>query len=490
MPAYPSSSTYPSTNLFPSSEVTGGGTGAPGDVETQLGSTGSLILCDANGSEVADLEVAHTMRFELNRAVSVKFHIGFDENGAADLLNLMANITPRLCVWRNRTLIVQAYWAPQTDTLADDSGDGMDCEFRSPFARLETRYTSQQDIKYRSSDSGFIAWDLIDKQNQDMETGLSSGTFQNTVPLDRDYTPGQQVSQAITDITDNVLGAFQFTETPVPPGTGKLAHFNVWNGLGSDLSKFVQFEFGKKTIGNVLSVGRTINLPINRVVATGAQDNSGNPLVSIQNNLVSQGKFGLYTNTVDFSTISDQTKLDNLAKKQLYPDPIIDVTFEPDIESSPAPFDDYFIGDTVSFRVIQDSMNYVVKPQITAIEIDRDGDGLELAHRLEFGLRAGATVLVPELTKGRIALRALRRTGGKGAQLRKEFPQALRHFEWVARHPRRQHRQSVWPIPKRTPPTKKQITAYKKTHHGKAPPRIPSWETYVKPSPPKKTTKK
>jgi hypothetical protein len=482
--AYPSLSTYPSLGLYPSNTVssgdgggdgggggggdgTGGGIVLPGALAPLIFESGSLILCDEKGQAVAELEVAHTIRWETNRAISVKFELGFDENGSTELLNLLVYTTPRLQVWRNRKLIMQGYWSPQQDQLDGSSSDSMTCEFRSPFSRLETRYLDLEQnalgMLFNNTDSGGIAWDLIDAANQDAETGLAAGVFTPSVRIDRSYSPGQQIAEAVTDITDNVKGAFNFTESAVAPGSSKLMAFDIWGaGFGRDLSQTAKFEYGPGTFDNVSNMQRTVNLPINRVIATGASTSVGqNVLISrmpdptktsfndpdLQAAYDSQRTFGLYVATVDFPNTADQTQLDNLAAKVLQPTPIIDVTFEPAIQTCPLPLDDYFLGDTVSFICKQDNLDFRVTPQVTAIEIDRDGDGQELAHRVEFGVVAGATPLVPEYAKGRFALRALRRTGGKAAAYRKAHPGIIKHYEWVERTRRRPHYRSSWPAP-------------------------------------------
>jgi hypothetical protein len=368
-----------------------------------------VILQDRSGVEVASLEIAHTIRFEISQAVSIVFSLGYDERGASELLSMLPDQTPRLQAYRNDNLVFSGWWMPQTESLDGTDNDGIQCEFRSPIARLETRYLAGNQT-FSSTDAGDIAWQLIRDTNAEGDTGLVKGVLQPSINLSRSYKTGQQLGEAVNGLTQ-VNNSFQFTEIALPVSSGALCSFNTFSSLGRDLSKTVEFEYGTGTFSNVLSVGRTYSPPINRSIATGGTATV--PSVAVHHE--SQAAYGLYTTYNDFSSnVNNQDHLDQLAASFIQPNAIQEVTFEPDVESTPQPIDDYWLGDRVSFRAVQDGLLIELEPQITAIEIDRDGDGVELAHRLEFG-PVVVEPLTAERIRGRLRIRHLRRTGGKRA---------------------------------------------------------------------------
>lgn len=402
---------YPSPRLFPSPTLFPGEKPVVPPVPERA--SGPIILCDSDGVEVAELEAPHTIRFEQSAAMSVKFTLGYHLSGASELLSMLDSEIPQLRAYRtkggstDRSLIFRGWWMPHTESADGSDTDGIECEFRSPFARLETRFLESK-TSFANTDDGQIVWSLIDNTNSDGPTGLVQGVMQTNVKRDRTYEAGTQLSQAVTDLTQ-VGSGFQFTETPLD---GKdLAAFNVWSNLGRDLSRSVFFEYGEGTITNVLSMSRTISPPINRAVAIGGD--ATHP--QIKNAMVSQGKYGVWMAAQDFSSdVNDNATLQELASKMLQPNPVKEVTFEPDIANSPQPIDDYWLGDTIGFRAIEHGLRIEETPRITAIEMDRDANGMEVAHRLEFG-PVIVEQLVAERVRGKVRLRSKKRTGGRSA---------------------------------------------------------------------------
>jgi len=376
---FPGTALFPSAGgLFPSS-----GSAPLGEYATF---SATLLLCDSTGSEVAELEVDHTIRFEQSRAASITFDLGYDQTGASDLLDLLGSEIPLLHAYRKGGLIFRGHWQPQQETADGGNQDGITCEFRSPFARLETRYLTVT-TNYSSEDQNQIAWNLVDNANRDSPTGLVQGVLQSGTARNRSYPPGQQVASAITDMADLTTNGLVFTETFLPPGNpNEIAAINLWSTLGRDLTQSAVFEYGEGTLDNVLSVDRTISFPVNRAIGTG-----GTALTtSVADDTASQALFGMYAVTQSFQNITaHQDHLDEATAALIQKYPVQQVTFEPDpfAASTPQPIDDYWLGDTILFRADQDELQVTATAQITAFEIDRDGAGNEIAHRIEFGVQ-------------------------------------------------------------------------------------------------------
>ena len=345
--------------------------------------TSALILCDQDGNEIAELEVAHTIRFEVSRAWSCTFTLGYDQLGASDLISMIKNQTPQIQAYRYNNLIFSGFWCPQQEVVDETDQAGIQSEFRTPFSRLETRFLTAN-TNYTNWAIGDLVWDLIKGTNADGYTGIGKGNIQTLPQKTMKYQAGQSIAQAITDLTDANL--FQFTESPLPPNRDPLSAFNVWkpwvdpltpdsgsqgrNLIGSN----VRFEFGAGTIGNVVHVERTLGNPINRVIATGYDSGSG-PLVSVVDDVTSQNTWGMYQATDSFSNIHDQGTLDNKAAGMLVPQPVQQLTIEIDVGGIIQPFDDYWINDLITLHARHMAFSADVTSQITAIEIDREGTG-------------------------------------------------------------------------------------------------------------------
>lgn len=352
--------------------------------------TGPTVLCDQNGVELADIETDHTIRFERSRAASVKFSLGYDQPAARELLATLASARPQLRAYRRvdanaAAVIFSGWWQPQQETAADSTSDAIASEFRSPFSLLEGRYLTA-DVTFTAQDAGTgIAWPLIAATNGVSPTGLVEGTIETTVTRDRSYQTGQQLADLIQQLTD-VENGFVFTETMLDPlqNGGALAAFNVWANLGRDLSTIARFEYGDQTLANVLSVQRTVSPPVNQAIVTGGTGTTP----AIANDAGSQAIWGVCAQTATFSDVTVQSALDDKAAGMLQPDPVQQVTFQPDLDDDLRPIDDYWLGDTIGFRADAEALQIDTTAEVNAIEIDRDGAGRELAYRVEFGAQA------------------------------------------------------------------------------------------------------
>lgn len=360
----------------------------------------TLVLCDQAGQEVADLEATCTIRRERSRAMSVKPKLRHDDDAAAELFAALPNGIPQARYYRDGTLRFSGLWCPQRETAGEDDSL-VEAEFRSPFARLERRFLEAETV-YTGQDAGLgIAWDLIADQNALSATGLIQGDIDATVNRDRTYEAGKQVAEAVVQLTE-VDGGFDFIETFLDPTVsgGALAEFNVHAALGSDRTDTVRFEYGPGTLANCLSVERTIELPVNRVVVIGGEGT----VPAVAQDAASIAIYGRYMAVEQHSDVTIQSTLQEKADGLLQPDPIEVVTFEPDPATAPQPFDDYDVGDTAGFLARDGALQIDAAQRIDAFEIDIDENGNESAHRLEFGLQA-VRPLIPVRRGRRIRFR-------------------------------------------------------------------------------------
>jgi hypothetical protein len=79
------------------------------------------------------------------------------------------------------------------------------------------------------------------------------------------------------------------------------------------------------------------------------------------------------------SDVSEQATLDDKAQALLRPDPIKVVAFTPDPTLAPLPWDDYWLGDTVSFFGRRGAFVEDVTARINKITVVIDDEGNEAA---------------------------------------------------------------------------------------------------------------
>lgn len=348
-------------------------------------------LTDANGNALAELDTAsgRTVAYKRNSYAEVNLTLSHEDDAAALLLNALANTgIPKLKGYRRG-----AYDSPgSAATLRfrgplaaiseqSDENSILTATFRSPFSVLvgdgdkTGRFVQDVDGRYYSAiDAGAIAKDLIDAANTDSPTGLATDAslIVATKLRDRSYPAAQNIGSAVTDLT-SVLDGFDFWETWVDGAGTTDAYFNVAQSLGSTVST-AKFEYGPGTLSNVASVARTTTPPTNCVFITG-----GNGLTSTYHDAASVAKYGCWWTHVDFSTIVDQSVLDDKARAFCRTTPIKTVTLTPELflDNCPKPFDDWDLGDTVTFYAKRGAFTENTQLRVNGFSIPIDEDGYE-----------------------------------------------------------------------------------------------------------------
>jgi hypothetical protein len=61
---------------------------------------------------------------------------------------------------------------------------------------------------------------------------------------------------------------------------------------------------------------------------------------------------------------------------------VVDVVTEPTL--APKPWSDYFLGDTVSVRVVRDSLDLLTNPRVNQIVVNTDEQNREISHAISF----------------------------------------------------------------------------------------------------------
>jgi hypothetical protein len=336
----------------------------------------SFLLADSQGNGLADLATGagRTLTFTRNAYPEAAVTISHDDDAATVFFDALSNGIPTLRAYRDGVLRFHGELAPFTEQLEETAQ--LSLLFRGPFARLigygQSRgsFTAVSKI-FTAIDAGQIAKTLIDEATG---SGVATtGTIEASKTRDRTYQYAN-IGEAITNLT-RVLDGFDFEVTPIEYASGDLGQLNVYAAQGSDVSDTVLFQYGPETIANVRSVARQIEPPINyaRVLGT-------NGLPAVKQDAASIAKFGYWIVQESLSDVSEQTTLDDKAQALLRPDPIKVVAFSPDPTLAPAPWDDYWLGDTVSFFGQRGAFTEDVTARINKITVVVDDEGNEAAE--------------------------------------------------------------------------------------------------------------
>jgi hypothetical protein len=336
----------------------------------------SPVLCSSAGVAQRQLAVPSLVyRRELNRTASFRGTIPVDSADADSYYTQLAGGLPQLRLYQNGVLRFSGLWAPSSET-SDTQAGTLQTEFRDPFDLLSHRYTGQ-DVEFVATDAGEIAWALIAATDQ--ASYLQLGGIGPTTNRDQDYQR-KEIAASITELGEKANG-FDFFISPLDSSTagGALGAFFVQAARGTDRSPYVILEHGPDTVGNTSTVARQTGYPINRAVVV------GDTVTGIAEDVVSQGLYGVFETVESHSDIDEQAAVDAKATQLLQPGPIESITFEPEPSLAPVPFVDYDTGDTITVRARRNSMVIDTTTRVTAIEVELDDQGNEIAHRVEVG---------------------------------------------------------------------------------------------------------
>ena len=216
-------------------------------------------------------------------------------------------------------------------------------------------------------------------------TPAATGTLVNLTTafqtVSVDYTPGSNTSglefHLITSGLSGSPTVYVDTVTfdlPYAPGITQ-GQFTVYAAQGS-ARPGAKFEYGQGTIANCAALHRQTVPPVNSVTIIGA-----NGLTSTKVDTASKAKYGFFPVQQQFTDVAEQATIDDKANALLRPNPVKTLDFTPDPRLAPAPWDDYWIGDTVYFYANRGALVEGPAPvRVNQITVAIDPDtGLEAA---------------------------------------------------------------------------------------------------------------
>jgi hypothetical protein len=336
----------------------------------------SFLLADQVGNPVAELATGagRSLTFTRNAYPEATVTLSHDDDAASKFFDTLSSGIPTLRAYRDGVLRFHGDLAPFTEALEEAAQ--LTLLFRGPFARLigygqsRGRFTAASRA-FTATDAGQIAKTLIDEATG---SGVATtGTIEASKTRTRTYQYAN-VGEAVTNLT-RVLDGFDFEVTPIEYSAGSIGQLSVYTSQGSDLSSSVLFQHGPGTLANVREVTRQTEPPINyaRVLGT-------NGRFAVKQDAASIAKYGYWIVQETQSDVSEQATLDDKAQALLRPDPVKVVAFTPDPALAPLPWDDYWLGDTVSFYGRRGAFTEDVTARINKITVAIDDEGNEAAQ--------------------------------------------------------------------------------------------------------------
>lgn len=348
----------------------------------------TLILDDHTGSELAELEVAPTMRWQLNGPAQVTFALDHHAAAAYKLMGALANGIPQMrCYCTDRAGVPQprfrGHWWPQKDEYSD-GGSTAACTFRSPLALLEAR--DRPVTNSHDSLVAFIAYHAIRPTlGSPLEVGLAEGDIDwvGGPTYYRNTTERALIGPVIFDLANTDPG-LELLERFSSAEGGELGYLDIKNRIGEDKATTVRFEAGEGTINNVVGVGREVLLPINSARVAG----SDAIYLAAVTDAASRAKYGKYDTIAalsDVSRVDEFSVLSAYANSLLRPTLLGSVAIDPDPAQAPRPWDDWWLGDTVGYLISSGAFRDEGTARATACEITLDDSGNEESWKVEWG---------------------------------------------------------------------------------------------------------
>jgi hypothetical protein len=332
----------------------------------------SFLLADHAGSNLAELSTAtgRSLTFTRNGVAEARMTISHDDEAAALLLNELVNGTPLLRAYRDGVLRFHGYLAPFSEDLEEDTK--LNLVFRDPMGRLlgdgqaRGRFVS---ATFSGTDAGQIAVALIAAAQAGGTAGIATGSIETTKTRDRTYE-NANAGEAIIALTQ-VLDGFDFDVTPIEYTAGIIGQFNVYASQGTSQPD-ARFEYGPDTLRNVRKVTRQMQPPINVARVLGS-----NGLSAVKTDATSISVHGPWESQESLADVSEQATLNDRAQAMLRPNWVRVVSFTPEPVLAPAPWDDYWLGDTVSFYGWRGAFEESTTSRISKITVVIDDEGNE-----------------------------------------------------------------------------------------------------------------
>jgi hypothetical protein len=299
----------------------------------------------------------------------------------AALINVIATgETPLLIVFRDGIVRFAGELMGINETV-NEAGSQVTVVFGNPLARLmgdsdNTGRFTDVGVTFTQIDQGAILWSLVDTANSIADTRIRLGTIEPTKLRDRIYDY-KNIGAAFKEMAA-VLDGPDFEFAPLDPleNDGKLAELNVMNHQGVDQLNAI-FGYGPDTLANVNGYAREWRPPINRVRTISTEGLAA--LKTLPSSITQFGVWEMIESLSDGTV--EQATADERALDLLRSGWTRVVSFTPESDIAPQPFDDYGIGDTVSLNIRDGAAVEELSARMNGITVTLDADDNE-THEL------------------------------------------------------------------------------------------------------------
>ena len=347
----------------------------------------SFVLCDFQGNLIGEVDEAVTRKFTRTRNIPATAEITVRlEEDLAEYLT--PNARPRLKVYRSATAAeLQAnssagrqllfYGLMPSTSCDDDTNTGLTtATFFDPRVRLTQAYTYVP-VQYGAIYQGNILWDMV-RTWQLRPGGISylvQGATDFSRTRDRNYDQGKELASLIDEMT-KVEGGPDVDVNPIDSsGATVMGGFNTYAIQGSDRPN-ASFIAGPDLPANCQvkrSYGKTVTFATAQgTAADGTAARQSYP-VSV---LSGHGLLESYETVSDASVAATLlARATGEVVQNQEPQQIISIS-NIITREAPAPFIDYFLGDTVRVTARRGKLNLDRAPvRVEAFTIDVGDDG-------------------------------------------------------------------------------------------------------------------
>lgn len=313
------------------------------------------MLHDENGVQRGRIKppAGVGMSFVRNVPQSIAFDLDADDRRARYIHEAKSKIK----AYRNGVLRGYFLVGPCTDSWDEEGRGTIKIAGMGPMWRLGRR-TTQAKVTFTSVDQGEIGKQMIDTQNARYATGVRTGsvvipaTTTRTITVERD----KNVLQQIRDMA-NAYDGFDFDVVPVdtdPQTSDIMGDFTVWAERGVNNLEVIWKWDG--TGRNILTptIVNTIDKLTTDQHITGRPDGAAVPRSDPAQVAGIQAAYRAIYDSVDaLSDVALQALLDSAATqfRDWRQAPRRMFSFMPDPTARFKPWDDYDIGDRVTFRL-------------------------------------------------------------------------------------------------------------------------------------------
>lgn len=264
-------------------------------------------------------------------------------------------------------------WEPMTWRATQ-----INVECQDPWAHVENRRVAAGTV-YQNTLAEDIAWALIEDVAVDDAFGtvvrIQRGPNDMSVSRDRTYETGKPVGEAVRELA-GVINGFYFRIDPVDDVPGIQAEFvTLYPESGTDHPE-VRFEYGEGTLANLDDYEMRQMLPRNQIRARGAEG-----LTTVAQDAASIQEFDLIEDEVSFTTVELLATLEQHAENELQPDPLEIFSLTPGLEA-PALWDDFDVGDTVRFRLVNGALTRAGSALVTEATVSVSDGGSEQLQQI------------------------------------------------------------------------------------------------------------